>query len=344
MVRLSPVAAIAGCLAVSPAASAGDLEWRAALGGQVDADPHGIADVGVRSGDLSAELLTDTIDLRFQPRGDHGRAWVAARLATFAAGLFISPWSDGAPDPSAALRSSYGGVEAGVLRYLPRGFYTGVQGSARYQVFAALSDTDVAVPPGRPVGDADLVLGWWTAEAQAWSRAGVDAWIEPGDGGRLAPHVHLQAAVNPAWPIGPLFELRAGAARHQDAVTRTRLGGLNPYVVPVAGAAWAEWWVEDYVATRIGLGGRIPVNGAELRLAGFSDAACADGIVSSRPAGPWAIGFGGQARLAKGRTHGELIVGHAPWIERQEGVGRTSLFLEIAVDWGRGTRLWQAAP
>lgn len=50
----------------------------------------------------------------------------------------------------------------------------------------------------------------------------------------------------------PRFELRAGWARGQDRVLRTRLGGLNPYVVPLAGAAWAEWLVERYVAGRAG--------------------------------------------------------------------------------------------
>ncbi len=322
---------------------AADLQWRAALGGQIDADPHGIADVGLRSGDWSAELLTDTLDLRWRPEGDHGRAWVAARVATIAAGLFISPWTDGAPDPSAALRSTYGGVEAGALRYLPRGFYAGVQGSARYQAFGAMPDTTVAVPEARPVGDADLLLGLWSPDVQAWSRAGVDAWIEPGEGSRIAPHVHLQATVCPIWTLAPLVELRVGAAQHQDAVTRTRLGGLNPYVVPLAGAAWAEWWVEDYLATRLGLRGRIPIDGAELSLSAFADAALAEEIVSSQPAGPWGVGFGGQAGVAAGRSHADLAVGHAPWIERQDGVGRTSVYLMVGVDWGQGARLWHAA-
>lgn len=126
-------------------ADASELEWRAALGGQLDADSHGIADVGVRSGELSAELLTDTLDLRWSPEGDRGRAWVALRGEAGAAGLFISPWQDGAPAPTSALTSFYAGVEGGAVRYLPQGFYGGAQASARYQGFGARGETTVEV-------------------------------------------------------------------------------------------------------------------------------------------------------------------------------------------------------
>ena len=65
------------------------------------------------------------MDLRWTPSWDHGRGWVAARGQFGAAGLMISPWTDGAP--SDGVRASYVGLEGGVLRYLPRGFYAGGQ-------------------------------------------------------------------------------------------------------------------------------------------------------------------------------------------------------------------------
>lgn len=323
-------------------ALASELEWRAALGGQLDADSHGILDVGVRGGDLSAELQTDTLDLRWAPSGERGRAWVALRGEAGAAGLFISPWADGAPDPDSSLNSFYVGAEGGAVRYLPQGFYAGGQASLRYQAFTATADTKGQVPAGRPVATADLVLGWWSPVAHLWSRAGADGWLEPEDSGRLAPHVHVDAAVEPAWRLAPVAEARAGAAADQDALTRTRLGGLNPYVVPLAGAAWAEWWVEDYAAFRLGLRGRLPLSsGGELSLMPFLDAATAPEITSSQPAGPWALGFGGWLRGEQGRSHLDLAVGHAPWIERASDVSRTSVYVLAGVDWGRSARIWR---
>ena len=75
------------------------LEWRAQLGGEINADPHGTVDFGVRDARWSVQWLTDTLDIRATPSWDKGRGWVAARSEFGAAGLFISPWTWGARIP-----------------------------------------------------------------------------------------------------------------------------------------------------------------------------------------------------------------------------------------------------
>ena len=72
------------------------------FGGEVSATSFGIADLGLRKGPLSLQLYTDTLELRYAPDLARGRYWVAARVEAFAAGLLISPWRDGAPDPARA--------------------------------------------------------------------------------------------------------------------------------------------------------------------------------------------------------------------------------------------------
>lgn len=62
-----------------PIAISAPVELRALAGAQIDSDSHGEFDVGVRSGPWSAELYTDTLDLRWSPAHEHGRSWVAAR-------------------------------------------------------------------------------------------------------------------------------------------------------------------------------------------------------------------------------------------------------------------------
>ncbi|NOY25642.1 MAG: hypothetical protein GXP62_07190 [Oligoflexia bacterium] len=325
-------------------AQAGDLQWRATLGAQVDADSHGTADVGVRQGDWSAQLLTDTVDLRWSPSGDRGRAWVAIRAEALATGLFISPWTDGAPDPGRALLSHSLGAQAGALRYLPHGFYAGVQGGLRYQTFGALPATTVTVPGARPISTADGVLGWWSADASLWTRAGADAWLDPEAGGapKVAPHVYLEATAAAPWAVSPAVELRVGLATQQDDATRTRMGGLNPYVVPLAGAAWAEWRVEDYAALRLGLRGRSALGDhGLLSMMPFADVATAPEISSSQPRGPWAVGLGLVARWTQGRSFVDLAGGVAPWIERASGISPASLYFLVGVDWGSGSRLWR---
>ena len=54
------------------------------------------------------------------------------------------------------------------------------------------------------------------------------------------------------WQAHPGFRLQlsesAGANVGVDDVTRTRVGGLGPYVVPVAGMPWAHNWTEHHLA------------------------------------------------------------------------------------------------
>ncbi|MCB9764905.1 MAG: hypothetical protein H6739_34330 [Alphaproteobacteria bacterium] len=306
------LAALPLALAAEPA-----LQWRWDAGAEVNATPHGIADLSVRRGDWSANLFTDTLDLRWDAEGDGGRRWLAARLEVGAAGLMLSPWTDGGPDPDRALNASYLGMEGGRVWYGPEGLYAGFQWLARAYVFGAMADTTVEVPDPRGLLTGDALLGWWTPDVQAWARVGVDVTAEA-----AAPHAHLEIKARAPWRLAPRLALRAGFAERQDFLTRTRLGGMNPYVVPVAGAAWAEWWVEDYVAARLGP----HLQGEHLSLALSADLAAFDG--------QQALGLEARGGLRGERWFGELAYGYAPFIERQPGVGRAAVYATVGMDWG----------
>lgn len=303
-------------------------EWRAAAGGELNADSHGIADFVVRGEDWQAGLLTDTLDGRWTPEGDRGKAWVGLRLAGFAAGLQISPWTDGAPDPGRSLIAGYVGPELGVQRYLGKGVYAGLEGHVRGYAFAAMPDTTRSVPGPRLVARTDAVLGWWTEAAAVKLVPG--AHLAPGAGAVVQPHVLGEARWTPAWTVHPRVELRAGWAQGQDDVTRTRLGGLNPYVVPLAGAAWAEWWVEDYAAAR--LGPELVTDPFELALlvdlAAFSDRFAPDRFDGR------AVGLAIDTRSSWRRLFLDLDLGYAPSIPRPGGHGRVSVWLALGFDWG----------
>jgi hypothetical protein len=351
--------ALLGLSLLSAPALAG--EWRTMLGGEFNADPHGAMDVGWRSGDWQAQLITDTIDVRWQPEHERGRSWLAARAEFGAAGLMISPWADGAPLPEAALTAFYAGTEGGHVRYLPRGFYAGLDGQARWWWFGGLGATDRAIPGGQMRGEAAGFVGWWSEHGQAWlrggahvapeaARIGLDSAVyrrRPGDaihavqmlstGDPVQPFVHLVARTRHAdWTLAPRAELRAGWSQGQDAVSRTRLGGLNPYVVPVAGAAWAEFWVDTYAATRLGPS----VQAGAVRVDAVVDAAV------WRSATDWgrtptvepvtrAVGFGLLSRVQPNRLYVDVDAGLAPWLRRQQGVA-WSVWSVVGVEWGEG--------
>ncbi|MFN7147768.1 MAG: hypothetical protein ACK4YP_28620, partial [Myxococcota bacterium] len=99
------------------------------MGGQIDADPHGDANVGVRAGDWTVALRTDAPEITWAPGGERGRSWVTARGHAFAAQMFLSPWTDGAPDPARAHFAASAGLEAGWVGYGPHGTYFGGRGA-----------------------------------------------------------------------------------------------------------------------------------------------------------------------------------------------------------------------
>ena len=290
----------------------------AELGGEFNASSHGIANVSLSRGPWKLSLITDTLDLRYTAEGDRGKTWVALRGAAFAAGMVISPWEDGGPVADPGMRGHYAAVLGGGVRYLPHGLYLGAQGWAAWHTFSGDADP---LPLGRFHVQPQALFGWWRPWLQAWGVAGLDLqWSPLGAVQTASPHARGEVVLSPDWVVAPVVEARAGWGADQDIVTRTRLGGLNPYVVPLAGAGWAEFWVEDYAALRLGVSGAWPGG----RTALFADGAVFDG--------EQAVGFGLSHRLTWRRRVVDGAVGAAPFLERQEGVGAWSVYLLVGLD------------
>ncbi len=321
----APALALAAALAL-PAHAA--PAWRAMVGGQFDPDSHGALDLGIRSGPWSAQILTDTLDLRWAPEGDRGRAWVASRTELGAVGLLITPWADGAPVPSQGFAGYYTGGEAGALAYLPRGLYAGGAVSAYQTWFSAIPATAVAVPGPTPWLRADALVGWWTRPVHAWLQAGAqhDRFGDP-----VQPHAQLTALTQLTGRLVPRAELRAGTSRGQSFLTRTRVGGMNPYVVPVAGAGWAEWWTEHHAVAR--LGPELQAEGArvEARLGLLADAGWLWLPESARLA-VWGLGLHSRWQWPAWWLQADL--GWGGGVPRQPGVAPVSSWVAVGRDWG----------
>src|SRR5689334_22351148 len=100
-----------------------DAEVRCAVGTQIEAEGHGIFDLGWRRGETSVQLFTDTLDARTGRRWSRGRFEIGGRFAAAAAGMWITPWSHGAPDPSRAQISTSAGPDLRLERWGPHGTY-----------------------------------------------------------------------------------------------------------------------------------------------------------------------------------------------------------------------------
>ncbi|MCK6547968.1 hypothetical protein L6R52_19105 [Myxococcota bacterium] len=290
--------------------------WRAAAGAQIDSATHGVVDLGVARGPWSLQLFTDTLEARFELHSDAGRAWAAARGEFGAAGLFVSPWLQGAPAKNRSVLASYAGGEAGGVLHFAHGTWAGAELVVRRWIFGGREGTTVPVPPDRWVASPAIMAGWWRPSAEIFVRAALDR-----DGDVWSPRVQGEAKLHPDLELGPLAELRMGWSSDATEITRTRAGGLNPYVVPLAGAGWAEWWLERYVALRVG---------PKMKLPWGSVAFVLDGVRSER-VHAWGVALLGRVEL--GAVFIDAHVGYAPAIDREEGVSRVSAWLLAGFDW-----------
>lgn len=328
MAALAGSASTAQAEALTPVRSWGPWQTRFAAGGELSATRFGIGDFGLRKGPLSIQILTDTLDVRLAPDVKSGRWWVGLRVEAFAAGLMISPWTNGAPDPTRAWYSGYAGADGGYIRYLSGGFYTGIQASTRLYFFWAGQDVQVPPPGPTPLFTVEALFGHYTPISHIWARAGVDAELT-----FASPHLAVEATVRPDWVFAPRIEVRAAWARDQDFLMRTRLGGLNPYVVPLAGAGWAEFWVESFVALRLGPSVRARVQRRGVHTLEASVLADIAGFE-----GRFRGGFGLLLAWRFQRWFVEASGGYAPFIDRQEGITRLAGFLLVGMDWGASVK------
>jgi hypothetical protein len=314
----------------APAATAraDDPAWELSFeaGAQVDPQPFGVANATLRRDNLTLRLLTDTVEAEVGDRVGPGRFWVKGRVQAFASQLLIGPWEDGEPAPERALVSPHVGAEAGWVFELPEHTYAGAAAFFRWFWFFAGPDNDEPAPESTYWFSPEAFVGWWRGpDLRAELRAGFDLhegltrqepFVGPGQR-QLAPKVRFEAVlVPPGTALAPRVEVYAGWARDQGRLVRTRLGGLNPYVVPLAGAGWAEFLVEEYAVVRVGP--NLRWDGGEAAV--VADLATFDGEEEVTFAFLGHLDFDGGWFV-------DASVGYAPFIERASGVLRTSAWL-----------------
>lgn len=294
-------------------------QWRFALGGEFSSDSHGIFDLGYRRGPWAIQLFTDTLELSYEAAAGRFSGWGKLRGEAGIAGLMPFPWLNGAPAPELGHYASYVGGELGGMMALPYGLALGAVGGAYQYTFTA---TEVGTlgdwPASSPYVGGDVATTFSHRHLWARARAGL-AYTVSG----ISPHADVViSATRRVWgDIDGLVLIHAGWAENTDRITRTRLGGLNPYSVPLAGAAWAEWWVEDYLATRVGLN----YTASRTLFTGFMDGAAFDGQE--------ALGLGFRIKHVFGWGEAEATVGYAPYILRQEGISRVTGYIMLARPW-----------
>jgi hypothetical protein len=181
-------------------------EWRFAVGGQIETSSHGLFDLGWRRGPLSIELFTETLSVRWRPALPGGQVTVGLRGSAVASNLWITPWSQGAPDLTRAQTAQAVGPELRVERWGPHGTWAALEGFARYHAFQPIPGSTLPVDDTPWLSGAAAVGVWDERGASARIAGGVD-WTTSA----RAPFVRGEAALSPVGGrFAPFAELRAG--------------------------------------------------------------------------------------------------------------------------------------
>ena len=234
---------------------------------------------------LSVEYNSDTLRVTIdRARYDHVELAVSAYGEALLAGVLHDYVRDGRDDRARGFFASYLGAAAGAKVDLGAHFLELVLGARRW-FFARHPATDPALvlPPDAWVGEARLYYTFWRLlpdpslwEPQRlwWRVRGVAAGVELS--ADLRSDVARWGASGPAFfPADPRNDpsraifgavqwLRAGAQLHprvrlqlreegrfmwgEDDLVRARIGGMNPWSVPLAGAAWGGYLSGRFLA------------------------------------------------------------------------------------------------
>ena len=294
-------------------------QWRWAVGAQLDPASHGIVDLGYRTKSLSIQWLTDTLDLRYKKRVERGQWEVGLRGALFGAELLFSPWEAGRPAPEKALRASYLGVDLSRAWWFRDGFYAGTSMEFRYYDFGQWQDATRIIPEARGRIRAAFKLGVWRSELRAHVLGGLNL-----DGDHRGWWTEGRLSFPQGEGFGVINQTHLGWSEGLSRLSRFRLGGLNPYVLPFSGLGWAQFWVERYALQRLGLGFKSQDEVFELGLG--TDLGIWDR--EQLRASPFL-----SASYMKGHRRFSISGGVVAWEKERPGVHGWSLFLWYERSW-----------
>ncbi|MCA9543005.1 MAG: hypothetical protein KC613_01410 [Myxococcales bacterium] len=240
-----------------------------------------------RGGTFGAEYNTETLRLTFNNARLGERVWLNAQLgAEYGfAGLLPDYYQDGLRDLSRGFKAGWVQALVNTKFEVAPAAYMELELGGRRWIFEANDKTDPALvlPPETWVFEPRLrYTGWWLAPDAAWGERhrsyarhrGIAAGAELGLDMRATARPWGARALDPPDPRNDPGQaivrarqwLRAGwqldgrvrtevlefaaLGAGEDDLTRDRIGGMNPYVSPLAGAPWASWLSEKYAAVQ----------------------------------------------------------------------------------------------
>ncbi len=260
-----------------------DAGWHGYIGAAWDVDDlFAGAHLGV---EYNTETLRLELD-RLPVAGDWLTAGVRLTGEARYAGLLMDHYLDGKNELGRGFSASYLHAEAHLKAALPGDHYLELAAGVRRWFFSTLDETAPALrlPPDSWVFEPRLRYTYWRLDADpGWSErhrlfprvrglaAGVElgldwrsqarAWgaldpaaFDPVDVRNDPDRLILSARQWLRWGWQAHDRIRvqlaefASHGRGEDDLTRVRLGGLNPYVVSIAGLPWAGLLADTFIA------------------------------------------------------------------------------------------------
>ena len=330
----------------------------------VRADREGALPRGAR---LTVEYNTDTLRLTLdRARFDRVELGIGIVGEALLAGVLTDYWRDGRTQGGRGLAASYVGAIGGAKVDLAP-HYLEVTAGARRWFFGRWTGTspDLVLPPSAWVGELRMRYTYWKiasdpstyepqrlfwrvrgvgfglegsadlrSDARAWGA--IDPSFSPADPrnhpSRVVVGAHQWLRVG--WQVASRIRLQAREEAHfmygADDLDRQRIGGMNAYVVPLAGAPWPAYLSGKLLALEGSLHVRVK---GQHELGALVDGVLTEDIRRLGASEPrWLAGVGVFADLRFGGFQVDLRAGWSP--TTQPGTIRGSGTLLAAFGWG----------
>lgn len=324
-----------------------------------------------RDAHLAVELNTDTLRVSYYGvRVGRFELGAIAAGEVYIAGLLSDYYRDGVNDSGRGFWASYASAGASAKLNLAPHFVELAAGARRwFFTRAGATNAALVLPPEAWVGEIRLRYTLWMLEPDRslWEpqrlfprltgvafgvELGLDARSQAQPWGARNPAAFAPADLrnDPSRAIFTARQwLRAGAKLHArlrlqidetaswmwgaDDLVRARIGGLNPYSVPLVGAPWAGYLADDFAAADVSLHVRVV---REHEVGVLVDGVALDDV--HRTGGPTArtgvlAGIGVFADLRVKGWQLDVRGGWSPTVQLSSFAGGFSLYASVGGDW-----------
>lgn len=210
---------------------------------------HPFLNIEYQLPDAVLYLKSDHLSWYKQSTKDDIQTWFILMGQGYRTQQTVQKFENGVIDLSESFQTSYLGFQLGQLRASERNIQFGGRIHSGYYWFGNYGKRIKEMTP-QIRSQIDTLFQWCKEGHLIDSYLGSTVVFT--NDLNLYPHAHFRWDYYGSRPVEPIWGFLMGTTQNFDTLSLTRVGGEQADYIPLLGADWGEFWVKDYVITRLG--------------------------------------------------------------------------------------------